>query len=108
MVYQENKRFPIVRRRSGCYNCGDVRHYINECPDIQCHNCKQFGHVAFKCPNKWCYKCRERGHVVAECPNDMTINCWTCKRRRSEAYIVVKEKTIYYCTYCREEDSSIK
>lgn len=44
-----------AKKNRGCYNCGDLHHMSNECPDKQkgmkCFRCNEFGHISSNCTN---------------------------------------------------------
>ena len=35
----------------------------------QCFQCQELGHISDNCPNVYCFECNEYGHIAADCPD---------------------------------------
>ena len=42
----------MPERRAGCWICGDIRHFIRDCPKQCCNKCGERGHSLWNCKSK--------------------------------------------------------
>src|ERR1044072_2269745 len=101
MAVTTTKRHPNVRRDNcpRCELCGRRGHERRDCQE-RCNSCQKNGHWSRDCPNKKCFKCGQVGHIAEMCSSWKLEKCWKCGGKRSESYLAVQRKTVYFCPKC--------